>query len=335
MAVIRMGTLGALLTAAQNMHSSMPLSGDAEIGWIPPLDPDAPIRHATLPLSRMSGTSGRIYEARIGYIIDRAGTVQAINTGNPDRCPAPLLDEAGVTQALGGCAEDPSVGVVLDDRILLLHAGPAVQVISSAMRPPAIPRKAPAVPIALRELRRTAISPNARRFTFGAGLRKGVPVAIAVDTAGHARLSPIDPENGTPGPEETLASLAELIPATDPRCARMEAARVVLPLKTEIGLAPGSVPGVLASGSFALAVIRWSKEAACLEAVEVSVRDERHENDVSSYEPWGTFRKVIARFEPGKSGRSNQDGQGANASLVVVQPGTEIRQRLRCDQIAR
>jgi hypothetical protein len=325
MTTIRMGALGTLL--APSHTRLLATAGDVEIGWLPPLDPRAPIRRATLPLSRMPSVGGRIYEARIGYLIDAKGRVRPINTGHPDRCPAPLLDEAGVTQSIGGCARDPSAGVLLDDRIVLLHHGGDEAVVSAGDLP-----AVPAVPIALRELARTALSPNARRFTFGAGLRKGMPVAVAVDAAGHANLSPIDPERGTLGPEEALAPLVDMIPATDPRCTQIEGARVIVPLTTEIGLARGPLPGVFSSGTFALAVIRWAREAACVEAVELSVRDERHENEVTAYEGWGTLRKVIARFDGERPGNPAQD---ANASLVVIGPGAEIRQRLRCERITQ
>ena len=83
--MIRIGTLGTMLAPAQSMHSGMPPSGDAEIGWLPPLDPDAPVRRATLPLSRLSGTAGRIYEAWIGHVIDGAGTL--VYRGAVDNSP--------------------------------------------------------------------------------------------------------------------------------------------------------------------------------------------------------------------------------------------------------
>jgi hypothetical protein len=70
----------------------------------------------------------------------------------------------------------------------------------------------------------------------------------------------------------------------------------VLPFETAIGLAPGALPGVVASGTAGLAVIRWSATDACLDAIELGVRDERYEIELGAYEPAGSVKKIVAHF---------------------------------------
>jgi hypothetical protein len=129
-----------------------------------------------------------------------------------------------------------------------------------------------------------------------------------------------------------------------------------------IGIDRALIPGVYASGSFGLAVLRWSASQACLDAVELSVRDERHEVDVGIYEAPGTLRKLIGSFGPAtptttastaktsaptsKADPRKGDPQppkppgppmpraAGNATLALILHGAELRQRLQCSGIA-
>jgi hypothetical protein len=170
-------------------------------------------------------------------------------------------------------------------------------------------------------------------------------VAIAVDGQGRAVLSPIDVTRGVFGPEELLAPLTSLTLGGDPTCAaRPDQARVVLPFDSEIGLDRSQMPGIYASGTYGIAVVRWSASQACLDAIELSVRDERHELDVGYYEPPGTSRKIIGIFGPSgavtrapakpSSGSTPKTApfsmSAGNATLALVLHGAELRQRLAC-----
>jgi hypothetical protein len=67
-------------------------------------------------------------------------------------------------------------------------------------------------------------------------------------------------------------------------------------------------------------VLRWSRDRVCLDALEMRVRDERFDETPSSREPRGSLHKLVARF-----GRD-----GGKATLVEIEPGVEVRQRLLC-----
>ncbi|HVK67278.1 MAG TPA: hypothetical protein VM694_22490 [Polyangium sp.] len=303
-------------------------TGDAEVAYVPLLDLAAPIIRATIPISRLGPTAFHPYEIKLGYVLDGA-KVRAVATSGMGRCAASLVDDAGLTLPIGGCIDDPAVGVVHGSRALLVSGhrdgGQAVSAVE-------LPRSAPTpgravIAGARRELGLHHPPEGASRFDLAAGLRGKDPVVIAVDAGGDAVLAPLDPDRGTLGPEKRLASLEGLAAASDPRCApQPDDARVVLPFDTEIGLAQGTLHGIVASGSAGFAVLRWSPARVCLEAVELAVRDERHEVELGYYDPPGTVRKLIARF----------DGKGpGKGTLVVLGFGAEVRQPLTCEGIVR
>jgi hypothetical protein len=342
----RVGSLGTMHLPWNG--SQILASGDAEIAWVPPLDLDAPVRRTTTPLAK-AGTDlkHRLFEARLGYVIDPEGRVSAIAVGSREACLAGLFDEAGLTKPSGGCAPEPSVGVDLGGRMVLLNARYGSHTLV-AVDPPASQAG-----LAQRDLGRTPVAQGAHGYLFGVGSRNGAPVAVALDGRGDAVLSPIDDARGVFGPEERLAPLPSARLGSDPACApRPDQARVVLPFESAIGLDRAAMPGVYASGSFGLAVLRWSASEACLDAVELSVRDERYEIDVSYYEPPGSLRKLIARFGPRGAAppsdrpRAAPKGAGAqgqksaplpkaagNATLALILHGAEVRQRLQCSGI--
>jgi hypothetical protein len=324
---VRLGQQGSV---QMNWNSSLTApQGDAEIAWISPLDPAATIRRVTLALGApgLALPTQRPFEARLGYLLEPRGELALIPTGRREICLDGLLDRAGVTRSLGGCAGDQTVGVELADRLIFAQPLPSSLVVSSAA--------SPARPTSLRELARHAVGITSG-FSFGVGARGGAPVLVAVDVFGEALLAPIDPARGALGPSERLRPLTALALGKDPSCkgtTPAAEARVVLPFESSIGLVSGALPGVTALGSSGVAVIRWSKERACLDAVEMAVRDERYETELSTYDPPGSVRKLIARFDAGPAGKGSRrpSSQDSHAGLVLITPGSEIRQPITCD----
>ncbi|MGK3961207.1 hypothetical protein WMF38_50150 [Sorangium sp. So ce118] len=368
---LRLGTLGQLTLPSSSAALLAPFA-DAELAWIAPLDVGAEIRRAVVPLGSagLAQLAYRPYEAQVGLAIDRDGRVAPVAAGAREACLAGVLDAALVTRPIGGCAPPRAVGVDLGDRAIFLsprHDGLAVSAVE--LREGA--RRAASTgahlgsggpPPALRELhvqraaRAAPASALQARFAYGAGARGGEPVFVAVSASGGAVLSPVDPELGTLGPEEALAPLGELGAGSAPSCApRRGEARVVLPFDSEIGLVPGALPGVIEAGTAGVAVIRWSRDRACLDAVELNVRDERYETDLGFYEPPGTVKKLVARFAgpapataSGAPARAARGGSGpappprsepvqgaGGGKLVLVLHGQEVRQPVRCEAVGR
>ncbi|WP_438014028.1 hypothetical protein WMF18_24270 [Sorangium sp. So ce315] len=371
-APMRLGTLGVL--TLPSFGGALPARGasaaDAELAWIAPLDLRAEIRRAAVPLTSaaLAQIEYRPYEAQVALVIDRDGRVAPVAAGPREACLAGVLDAALATRPIGGCAPLRSVGVDLGDLAVFLSArydGLAVSAVdlrAGARRASSAASRGGAPPAGLRELhvQRTArASPSGAqqpRFAYGAGARGGAPVVVAVSASGGAVLSPVDPELGALGPEEALAPLGELAAGSAPACApRRGEARVVLPFESEIGLVPGALPGVIEAGTAGAAVIRWSRDRACLDAVELNVRDERYEIDPGFYEVTGTVKKLVARFAgpapaaPPRARAAESGGprspaparpveplQGAGAgALVLVTHGQEVRQPVRCTAVAR
>ena len=99
---------------------------------------------------------------------------------------------------------------------------------------------------------------------------------------------------------------------------------MVLPLADgAIELDGAALPGVSPASSGGVAVLRWSRDRVCLDAVEIPVRDDRFDETPGPYEPKGSLRKIVARFDA--AGR---------ATLVLIGLGSEVRQRLACTALA-
>lgn len=311
---------------------SVPTAGDVDIAWIPPLDPAAVIRRVTLAL----GAPGLIwptqppYDARLGYLLDAdpRGGLALFPIGRRETCLDSFLDRAGVTRALGGCAGELTVGVDLGDR--LIFAQPRRDTLALFSSPAA----------ARGGLRELANLPTAliRGFAVGAGarIRDGAPVLVAVDVLGEALLAPIDPDHAALGPSERLRPLTALALADDATCkaaspSPADEARVVLPFESLIGLDRRALPGVFSPGTGGVALLRWSKERACLDAVEIAVRDERYDADLSLYDGPGAIRKLIARFGAPPSGKGLHPSKAPSAALILLNTGSELRQPLSCD----
>jgi hypothetical protein len=287
---------------------------------------------------------------RLGYLLDPEGGLEVLPIGYRDTCPSTLLEIAGLSRPLGACAEDRAVGVDLGARVIVLRPAYDGLVVSAADPPPrrkdaapsggrrarAIEPAAGARPSALHELHRTPLPSGLRSFALGAGARDGKPVVLVLDANGEVLLAPIDPDAGTLGAEERVAPLASAALGTDPACAggqRPGEARVVLPFEGAIGLDRASLRGVLATGNAGVAVLRWSRERVCLDAVEMAVRDERYEPDLGMYEGSGAVRKLIARFAapgPARPKPAAAKDAGGGGALVLIGQGYELRQPLRC-----
>jgi hypothetical protein len=169
-------------------------------------------------------------------------------------------------------------------------------------------------------------------YAVGAGVRGREAFVVLLEATGRASYAPVDLETGELAEDSALASLSGLRVGTDARCApRPDDVRVIVPITREISLARDSLAGLVQTGTWGLATLRWSKDRACLDALELSVRDERYEADhVPLYEQAGQVRKLIARFDA-QAARApgGKPGEGAGA-LVLVMPGLEVRQPLTC-----
>lgn len=322
---------------------------DAELGWIPVFEPGSPVRRVTVNTSKLGITDMRYrpYEVKLGFVIDPEGRVETIATGPKDNCIAGILDKVGLTTSIGGCAPDSSLGVHLDQRMLLLSSRFGTHTLTTVD----LPRGGSGLP-AMRELAKISVPMSVSMYTFGLGSRAKQPVAIAMDGRGQALLSPIDIATASFGPEERLAPFSSLALGNHPSCAPSpDQARVVLSFDHEIGLGD-LIPGLAASGNFGLATLRWSSSKVCLDALELGVRDERYEADIGYYDPPGTVRKLVAIFTKAPSKPNPTENKGSaltssiekqvpplpkgegNAALALILHGAELRQRLQCTGLA-
>ncbi|MFT3768695.1 MAG: hypothetical protein QM820_24885 [Minicystis sp.] len=328
---VRIGTLG--MASMPYGGPQNPVAGDIQLGWVTPLDVEGKIHRVTLPPAQFELAPGayRPHELRLGWVLAENGSLANIPIGVSGHCGDRLLATAGIARRTGGCAPEPAVAVDLGGRTFVIHAPfDAVTVSASAASAPRGGRARagdPAAPVSLRELSRTPVGSSVRGFAFGAGTRGGSPVAVAVDVNGDAALVTIDPDHGKLGPEERLRPLSEAALGSDPTCApRPDDARVVLPFEGAVDVDRAALRGVIPTGGAGVAVIRWSRDRACLDAVEIPVRDERFEEGPGSYEPPGSVRKIVARFGGGRG--------DARAALISISWGIEIRQRLSCTRAA-
>ncbi|MEO7330464.1 MAG: hypothetical protein ABI193_17950, partial [Minicystis sp.] len=353
MATVRIGALGVATFPWSNMGAMAP-QGDLELGWLSPFDLRGIVHRRTLSFARagIGVGSPRLREMRLGYLLDPESNLDLLPIGTRDLCPATLLAIAGLGRPLGGCAEDRAVGVDLGARVVVLRPASDALIVSAADPPPRrrdegprAARRAPsaepvgvAIPSALHELHRTPVPSGLRSFALGAGVRDGKPVTLVLDVNGEALLAPVDAEAGTLGAAERVPPLAAAALGSDPACAggqRPGEARIVLPFEGAIGLDRAALRGVLATGSAGVAVLRWSRDRVCLDAVEMAVRDERYEPDLGFYEGSGAVRKLVARFTAASGARprtgATKDPGAGNAALVLIGQGFELRQPLRCE----
>lgn len=324
---VRVGTLGWALVPAR--HKGILASGDVEVGWLHPLDTSAELRRAVIAAERIGLSPGapHVYEVGLGWLLTPDGGLSTFPVG--ERCLASLTEVAGISRAIGGCAPGSTVGVDIGGRLLMVRADGDTLSVSTidapARQPPRTARLGAAAP--LRELHRVEVGAALRGFTLGVGVRAGSPVAVMLDLRGDATLAPIDRERGTLGAEEALRPLPEARLGSDRACApRPGEATVVLPFRSTFGLAGRSLPGLTPTPGPGVAVLRWSRERACLDALELPVSDERFEDGAGLYDRHGTVRKLVARFE-GRGGRGGV--------LVEIASGSEMRQRVVCSGLTK
>lgn len=309
-------------------------TGNAEFVFVPLFDPAAPLRRATVPLSKLDNEDRLSHEIRLGFLLD-GPTVWPLASERYGRCPAPLTDEAGLSLPMGACIEDPTTGIVIDGRAFLVHpdilAYIATEygklVLSTADISTDRSGKAKPRGTNLKTLATHHVSGGIRRFKFAMGQRGKNPVLVSVDAEGNAMSTPVDPKSGALGPEEPLVSLRQMQLGNAPGCAETpDDVRLLYPFTTEIGLKPNALVGIRDSDQGGLAVLRWSKQRVCLDAIDMTIHDERHEADLMIHISQGPVRKVVARFD------KQNLGKGA---LAVITYGTEVRQPLVCDGVAR
>ncbi len=205
----------------------MPLTGDIDIVSLTPLDPAGMLRRQSIPIPRLGLPPGahRLYDLRIGYLLEPDGNLSTFATGHPDACNATFLEIAGISRPLGTCADDPAVGVNLGGRVVVVHTSWDGLNVSVADAPPAPSKVLGArersfhLPVALHSIHRISNGAMARGFSIGVGSRGGAPVVVVLDATGEAALAPIDPERGTLGAEERLRPLSEAALGSSPACA--------------------------------------------------------------------------------------------------------------------
>lgn len=327
----RIPLLGAFYVPWRGLPNS--LAGNAEFVSVPLLDLAAPIRRATVPLSKLDNEGRMSHEMRLGFVLDGT-TVWPVAAERFGQCPAKLIDEAGVTVPFGTCVDDPSVGVVVDNRVFFVHpdasayvmSAHASIVISTADLPTDRSGKTKPRGTNFKTLATRPVSGGIQRYKFASGVRGKTPVVVAIDGAGNATLAPIDATRGTVGPEEPLVSLSKLRPGHEASCTESaDDSRVLFPFTTEIGIETRGLLGIRETEHGGVAILRWSKQRVCLEAIDVSVHDERHEADLMVHVSQGPIRKIVARFDKPNLGKG---------TLAVVTYGTEVRQPVVCEGAA-
>ncbi len=327
----RIALAGAFYVPWRGMPAST-ATGDAEFVFIPFFDLAAPVRRATVPLSRLDPQQQVFHEIKLGFVLD-GNTVWPVAAERYDQCAAPLIDEAGLTVSLDACVSDPTVGVNMDGRLVLVHQPVSYiqQDVGQVVISTADLAKAPSGQTKLRgtNLKQVAtleVPGGISRFKLAVGRRGKTPVAVLIDASGNALLAPIDPNRGTFGTEEPLVPLSKLRLGTDAACAETaDDARLVLPFTTEIGLDTQGFLGIREAEHGGLAILRWSNQHVCLEAIDRAIHDERHEADLAFHSVHGPVRKIVARFD-----KQNQ-GKG---TLVLLTYGTELRQPITCDRVS-
>lgn len=322
----RIGNYGSMLLPG-GFGPSLPLTGDAFLGYLTPLDVTADVHHFTLSLDGglLAGVSNRVYEVRLAPVLKADGGIALLPMGTDDSCLSKLLAAGGVTRATSTCLEDPSLGVDLGESTLLVYDRDdalETSIIGRAEgRDPAL--GLPPTPRKLAEIK--ALGPFRPR-ELALGRRAEQPVLIAVDGDGRASLTPIDKGSGTLGREEAVAPLTEARLGSDSACRARDAAEstVVLPFDTEVGIA--GLSGVASTGFGGLLVLRWSASRVCIDAAEIAVRDEQRDVEQGLGDGPGSLRKVVLR--------ADKSGKKMRGVLVLVGMGSELSQPIACDGVA-
>lgn len=319
---------GAFFTPWRGLPNAM--SGNAEFIFMPLFDLTTPVRRATIPLSKLEGDARLSHEIRLGFILDE-NTVWPVPAERFSRCPAALTDAAGLTMPMGVCVDDPTTGIVVDGKLYLIHPdimlyGPSRYsslTVTTADFTADRSGKTPPRASNVKQLAMHHVSGGIHRYAFAPGRRGKTPVIVALEGDGSATMTTIDPTHGRLGAEEPLASLSTLQLGTDPRCKEApNDVQVLLSFTHEIGLHTQSLPGIRDTEHGGLAILRWSKERVCLDAIDINVTDERHESDLMIHVPQGPIRKIVDRFDKTNAGKG---------SLALITYATEVRQPVVCE----
>lgn len=311
------GKLGWVWAPNSNRFDA-PMTGSLRAAWLRPLDLQAEIQRATLSLDGL-GVERSSFWLRVGYALRSDGLLDPFVASSRRECPAPLYTKLGMLKPMGGCHGDASMGVEIGGRVVMVNAsGSELRV--TAVRPDAAPTTQWDEHRALVK-RRWRFVPDRK---LAMGRRGDQPVLAAYDGYGDAVSAPIDLERGRLGLEHPLSPLTglQLGHAADCRKASSDEATFVVPLRDEIGLARSMLGLEVVDGG--VAVIRWSEGRACLEAIELNVRDQHLMRGRGRWVDSGTTNKLIARF----------DGARPRASLIHIGPGSELRQSLTCTGIS-
>jgi len=298
--------------------SGMPLSGKVEAAWMRPLDVTGRIHRSTLSLDGEQIERSSFW-LRVGYALRKDGGIDPFAISSSQECAAPLSVRLGMLSPMGGCHPDPSVGVEVDGRVLIV-SGSSSELEVTAVQPDDAPTGGSSERSTLLRRRWTYV-PD-RRLAVG---RRGRDAFVAsFDAYGDAVAARMDLERGRLEEERPLAAVSRLALANHPSCrgSDPDEALFLVNLKHEVGLSP-SLFGLTTMGE-GFAVIRWSEARACLEALELSVRDQHLEANLGRWGGAGKTSKLVARFGGGRP----------EASLIFVDSGAELRQPLSCSGVA-
>jgi len=257
---------------------------------------------------------------QVGYALRKDGTLEPFVASSRQDCPSALFARLGMLSPMGGCHGDQSMGVEVDGRVLIVNGSTSELKVTSVGPDDASTGRADERRAILQ--RRWMYLPD-RRLAVG---RRGNDAFIAsFDAHGRAVAARVDLERGRLGEERPLAGLSTLTLADQKACRGRDPdeARYVMRLKHEVGLSR-SLFGLRALGE-GVAVIRWSERRACLEAIELVVRDQVLLENLGRWLTPGTTNKLIARF----------DGARPRASVVFIGGGVELRQALSCTGVER
>lgn len=315
----RLGAVGSMLLPG-GFGGPILLGRDAELGWIAPFDTSAQIRRKSQPLEGLvAANASRPYEAPLGSVLRQDGSVGLVPLGPEEWCLGELFAAAGLT-AMAECLDGLTLGVELGDSALFVGD------LDGSLRVATLARSEGRAPRGLRPLaEHPLLAPHRPRET-GLGRLGAGALLVAVEGDGRAVGLPIDSATGALGSPRPLASLAEASLGWEPRCAGDSPgeATVLLPFDREIGLIPGSLPGVGPTDMPGLARLRWSASRVCLDALELAVRDERDDPDMSTSDGPGVLRKLIVT--------ADTKSKALRGTLVLVAMGLESRQAVRCER---
>jgi len=169
--------------------------------------------------------------------------------------------------------------------------------------------------------------PNRRRVLALGRRDDGSNALLVLDAASPetAGVSVLDRVATTLGPITKLAPWSSLTTADDPACrADKKAVRALVPIdpSTWLALDPAGLPGVTLAKQ-GIALVRWSEERICLEAIDVAVLDPRRRPDLPAGE------NLVVRWSA-PSGKAPPAGAAVGEGAVGALRSLELTQPLTC-----